>query len=414
MSKKLIIFGAGRNGDDAWNFFGAENIFCFVDNNKRLVGTKLRDKRIISPKELKKIKQEIFSEFDEKYEVIISVSKTRWATLAIVNQLQKMEIKDYSIYMDIRRRWNSGKEFIERNRTVYPHEQETILEIYKVQLDYLMRHIDGTCLSPATGSLRRCQLDLVSRVNMFFSYTKKLDIHPFMYAGTLLGAIRHKGFIPWDDDLDFALIYDEYVQLIQFLTKKGKIFYHCGNNVWKTKEGEYSCGLEYSYVAAYGFGYLQIYKNIGASHIKENVFVTDIFPIYYFAEEYSREDYRKDLDNWYQRREEDYDRVDEQYLKEVKSTGIIVKSSSQIGLGHDVASFLKSQHGINGRMFDKKFWSTDLLFPLQKLSFEGYEWYAPRCPKEWLEGEGYGDPMKLPERVGVYVHDKDRIFRDKY
>ena len=45
MHKRLIIFGAGRNGDDAYHFFGRENILCFVDNNEKMVGTKLHDKK---------------------------------------------------------------------------------------------------------------------------------------------------------------------------------------------------------------------------------------------------------------------------------------------------------------------------------------------------------------------------------
>lgn len=414
MKMQLIIFGAGRNGDDAWNFFGSENIFCFVDNNKRLIGTKLRDKKVISIEELKSIRDKQTKEFDESYEIIVSVSKTRWATLAIVNQLQRIGISDYSIYMDIRRRWESGEKFIMRDRSQYPHEQETILEIYCRQFDYLMRHTDASHLLPATGSLRKVQRETVQRANDFFDSIESIGISPFMIAGTLIGALRHQGFIPWDDDLDFALIYDDYVRLYDYLEKHSKIFYHCGNDVWETKQGERSCSRNYRYIAAYGLGYMQIYENMEAPHVKENLFITDIMPVYYFADDYTLEQYGRDYERWYRKREENYIHVDEIYLREAKREGTIVDFSKRVGLGHDFTSFLKSQHEINGKQFDRKIWDADILFPLRKLMFEGFEWYAPKYAKEWLETEGYGDPMRLPPRVGVYVHDKDRIFREKY
>jgi len=60
------------------------------------------------------------------------------------------------------------------------------------------------------GELRRLQLIELELLKEVDRICKKCGIHYNIIAGTLLGAVRHGGFIPWDDDADVALLRPEY------------------------------------------------------------------------------------------------------------------------------------------------------------------------------------------------------------
>lgn len=58
--------------------------------------------------------------------------------------------------------------------------------------------------------LRALQLEELEMAKMIIAICEKYDLEYFMMGGTLLGAKRHEGFIPWDDDLDIGLKRRDY------------------------------------------------------------------------------------------------------------------------------------------------------------------------------------------------------------
>ena len=76
------------------------------------------------------------------------------------------------------------------------------------------------------NKIHSIELDLLEE---FIRICKICNISYTTHGGTTLGAIRHSGFIPWDDDIDIALLrkdYEKFVKMAPSLLRDGYVFQH--------------------------------------------------------------------------------------------------------------------------------------------------------------------------------------------
>jgi lipopolysaccharide cholinephosphotransferase len=120
-------------------------------------------------------------------------------------------------------------------------------------------------------------LDVIQKIELgILDYVvdicEKNNLRYYLAGGTLLGAIRHKGFIPWDNDIDISLPRTDYDKLMMLLENN--------NN-----QGQYKM-LKFTEHGDYAFPYCKVVDNrtyvvevFGWTHSDDFGVNIDIFPI---------------------------------------------------------------------------------------------------------------------------------------
>ncbi|MDD6795788.1 MAG: LicD family protein [Clostridiaceae bacterium] len=70
------------------------------------------------------------------------------------------------------------------------------------------------------NTLKRLQKEELGILKEFIRICDKYDLKYFLVYGTAIGAVRHQGFIPWDDDMDVAMLRDDYDKFLEVADKE--------------------------------------------------------------------------------------------------------------------------------------------------------------------------------------------------
>lgn len=111
-------------------------------------------------------------------------------------------------------------------------------------------------------SIREIQLHTLEIMKVIDDIARKNNLKYTLFYGSLIGAVRHKGFIPWDDDLDIVMPREDYNKLETYFIEHGKdllpykLFSYktnsdypffinriCDTNYYMVADNEVPCGM---------------------------------------------------------------------------------------------------------------------------------------------------------------------------
>ena len=120
--------------------------------------------------------------------------------------------------------------------------------------------------------LRRVQLVQLEIAKEIKRVCDENGIHYFLDAGTLIGAVRHQGFIPWDDDLDIGMLREDYDKFVKIAPTALKPEY-----IWQDWNNDEHYAVPFGKVRKKN----TVYQEEKSSRLKNNGFYVDIFPFDY-------------------------------------------------------------------------------------------------------------------------------------
>jgi lipopolysaccharide cholinephosphotransferase len=251
-------------------------------------------------------------------------------------------------------------------------------------------------------TLRKAQLRMLEILVCVSSICEKNQIPYWIDYGTLLGAVRHKGFIPWDDDLDISILKKDYKRFSLLLKKElpeGFVFQDWKNEKKLTFKAAkirdtnsyYDDGLTKKGEMTHQGIFIDVFPVEFVPSVKVKIFID-----YFFGRAFRR--FRGINSSKF-----------EFYIALIiwPFVSFLVFSSRLFALIMSSKLLTNTYGGLNLPAYHE---SKDI-FPLKKITFEGIEF---NCPNNWDKflTSIYGDYMRIPPKEKRQIHAKSIEFID--
>ena len=267
-------------------------------------------------------------------------------------------------------------------------------------MEVFMKESESKLYSPCTiKEIQRVMLNIMIEID---SLCRRHDIDYWLSDGTLLGAIRHEGFIPWDDDMDISMTYDSYIKFIAVATEEFKDKFFIQN--YKTDKNYDIVGVHTKIRDKQS-----IFIEEWDKTYQQGAFI-DIFVMNQFKE-----------NNIFYKLKKGYYRLIALSLVPIsihdsKINRILKRILKTIFFSYNNRKFIikaetaNQKHKQVGEMYSYNFstpmrikysYSEEDIFPLKRHSFEGYEFLVPNNYDKVLKTT-FGDYMTLPKEECLF------------
>lgn len=279
-----------------------------------------------------------------------------------------------------------------RFRSKHLYNSRAKLDLLMQKIDYLTSFVqcitDITNIPRAHGNLRTIQQGSAKLLQTIDTICKKHKLKYWLHYGTLLGAVRHGGFIPWDDDIDIGMMRDDYEKLIEIL----------GNGLYKKTTGNITFNVGDILKVFYKdtparvdiFPFDQYYKE-AKTQKEQEVLLQDLKKV---RENYIHWDWKHLCDFW-----PDIIPTIELSYKDIRelSNKHVMKNKHPVKKG-SIFRGIETQGASSGA---KRLYKYDDIFPLGEITFENFTVYIPNKTKDILY-MSYGDIYKFPQELSPH------------